>query len=305
MLRASGGAGAPFFGGHQITDAWSNGADRNNYNPTGLATALNIVITVTLSATTLSGIAAQPDGTVVRITCSGSSTVPILFIDENTNSSPVNRFQFNFTNTGASPVYIYFLNPGQSIEFIYSGSFSRWQPNGNAFMAGLFDVDMKSVPPLAGNGSTQPGHGLSFQNNSKWAATPFVQQSSLSVNLTANGFTTVINPVCIMERYVYATGTTTRSIVSALMTNFTGVSNTTAFTITGFGVSNTPVLGALPCFILPGLTDNGVLLTGTDSFAQFDGATLTFFKTNSAAGWTAAGTKGLARDIAFTYVQNV
>lgn len=96
-------------------------AQADDWAPTGLATAVWIRVTLT-GAQTITGIAAQPHGTILLISnIEGDGGDILTLADQDANSTAVNRFDgVNAADTT--------VNPGDSIWVIYDGTATRWRP---------------------------------------------------------------------------------------------------------------------------------------------------------------------------------
>lgn len=102
--------------GGVISPGATGGATLNDYNPAGLSTAAWIRLNVNL-LTNMSGIVAQPPGTLLSITNIG---VNQLVLAHDSGSSPANRFFL-------PGLVSWFLPPDCTITFIYDGVTSRWR----------------------------------------------------------------------------------------------------------------------------------------------------------------------------------
>lgn len=110
--------GARVISGSAINSPAQITADQNNYNPTGLATT-HVLRLNSDAARTISGIAAQPAGTVLSIVNVGSFN--IVLAHESGNSTAANRFQLP---GGASQT----LTLGSSALIWYDGTgATRWR----------------------------------------------------------------------------------------------------------------------------------------------------------------------------------
>lgn len=88
----------------------------NNWNPTGLSTCSVIRLTVSGSHNTVTGMVAQPAGTVILIFNIGT-TYTANFQAEDAGSTAANRFAANIG-----------LGAGYSTAFWYDGTSQRWRP---------------------------------------------------------------------------------------------------------------------------------------------------------------------------------
>jgi hypothetical protein len=105
-----------------LTPAATGGTQLDNYNPTGFVNAAWVRLNVDF-LTTFTGIAAQPDGTIVWFTNIGVNQ--LVFVNESTDSTAANRF----TMPGG---VIWFLPPGGTFQMIYDGTSARWRMLGFA-----------------------------------------------------------------------------------------------------------------------------------------------------------------------------
>jgi len=95
-------------------------SDQNNYNPTNLNLANILELNGDASFRALTGLTAQPNGTIIDLVNTGSNT--ILLYDEGTtqaaSSTATNRFAFNGYDI---PIF-----PRSAVTLMYSASLSRW-----------------------------------------------------------------------------------------------------------------------------------------------------------------------------------
>ncbi len=95
-------------------------ANTNDWNPTSLATATFIRLTVTgASSWNLTGITAQASGTVIDIANVGGANSVVL-VQQSGSSTAANRF----ITTSAGNVTV---APGQNVRIIYDGTTLRWR----------------------------------------------------------------------------------------------------------------------------------------------------------------------------------
>lgn len=116
-----------------ITPSALSGGNNNNYNPTGLATASVIRLTPNAGASIITGITAQPAGTVLTlVNAAGLSTITLTSAD--TNSTAANRFLIS-----ASIV----LKLNDSVQVWYDGTSSRWRPIESVISASSFQSNIQ------------------------------------------------------------------------------------------------------------------------------------------------------------------
>lgn len=89
-------------------------------------------------------------------------------------------------------------------------------------------------------------------------------------------------------------------IVVLLITNVTGTSNATTYSITNIPTIIRSVTSHVVAIPDGCAEDNGVILTSGVA-ANLSGATLNFFKNGFPSTWTASGTKGLVSAVAIAY----
>ena len=97
-------------------------ADVNDWSPTGLSTCSRIRASASGGNRNITGIAAQPDGTVITISNVGTSNSLVL-VNESASSSAANRF----VAAAGGNVTIRF---GGSVNAIYDGTTARWRVRG-------------------------------------------------------------------------------------------------------------------------------------------------------------------------------
>lgn len=90
-------------------------SNQNNYNPTNLATSTALRL-FTDASRNMTGIVAQPTGTILTIHNIGSFN--LVLTDEDTNSTAANRFALSESLT---------IGPDQSTTIRYDGTSSRWR----------------------------------------------------------------------------------------------------------------------------------------------------------------------------------
>ncbi len=143
----------------------SPSASQNDYSPTGWngtqpsqATVLLLTPTVTLQITGVAGGAAGRMLTLINATDpAGSGARLIVLPNQSASSSAANRF--TFSNRQA-----WFLLPGDSMQFIYDGTASRWRPLDRATYAQLFDAVYEFNGAVGGEiTSVASGTGASTQ----------------------------------------------------------------------------------------------------------------------------------------------
>lgn len=106
--------GAPAFSATISPSALANG-NNNDYNPSGLSTAFALRLSANGGGSTLTGLAAQPSGSI-RVVCdiAGGN---LSFTNNDAASTAANRFTLNGTVTIAA---------GECITIWYDGSGTRW-----------------------------------------------------------------------------------------------------------------------------------------------------------------------------------
>lgn len=159
-LNISTANGSSFTGRVQLSStafkklALSISTSQHNYNPTGLSGHSFLDIDPTAASLQITGIEAQPEGTVLIIRNTGGNDLTL--VNESTSSATNNRFSIN-----ANLV----LQPNQSIAFIYVNS--RWRylitptsgsGDGNGIYSGSGTVSGNTIATLS------PGASLKFSD---------------------------------------------------------------------------------------------------------------------------------------------
>jgi hypothetical protein len=133
------------------------------------------------------------------------------------------------------------------------------------------------------------GSGLDADLLDGISSAGFAQTSSGSYTGTLSG---VSGAVTTTVRHA-----TAGNVVLVSIDNITGTSDAATFSITGTGVPNPARQQAIPIY---SAYDNGSLTYQAAVLVETSG-TLTFVLNNNNSGWTASGTKGFNRNIAFAY----
>lgn len=256
------------------------GVQQNNWNPTGLSTAAEIKITVTTGDTKITGILAQPDGTLLRLTNLAASTNSVILSLVDASSSAANQFNF----AGITGTLILF--PTESVLLAYSAAIGGWLLVGTGWLSALLDTYILSTPNNADLLQYVTGYG--------WQNMPIVPSGTFTGTLT--GCTTSPTGAC----YYAIAGKVCTLFIAAV----TGTSNTTAMTITGLPAACQPTRTQL---LMPPLDscENGGAVVGTISMqVTASSGTITFLLGNSSTGFGNTLVKGVATGFTVSYLLN-
>ena len=144
-------------------------ANQNNYNPAGLATASQLRLTLDITPINMTGIVAQPAGTLLTLTNVTAAFNNLHIIHESGLSSAANRFRL----TAQADWYIPTMG---SMTFIYDGTLARWV---------IWSNGTNAFPSINGNG----GPGLTVGGPGE--NTGLTRPATLTLGLMAGAATRV------------------------------------------------------------------------------------------------------------------
>ncbi len=128
--------------------------DENDWNPTGLSGASVLSIDPSGGSHTFTGLAAQPDGTMLWVQNVDSGSTYVYFDHESASSSAANRI-LTYEGFGGR------LPPGVGVWLRYSGALSRWVSSGQAWNPGE-DGDISDLAFGDTAAAEQTASGLEF-----------------------------------------------------------------------------------------------------------------------------------------------
>ena len=122
-------------------------ANQNNYNPAGLATATNLLISATGATRTITGLAGGATGRTIFFHNQGTNN--IIFSHESASSTAANRF----LNVGGQDLTVF---PNQLLVIQYDFGSQRWKTTG-AISANLFAGTYAAIDTLRTTSALVPG----------------------------------------------------------------------------------------------------------------------------------------------------
>lgn len=204
----------------------------NNYNPTGLSGA-SIIIQSATAATAITGLVAQPTGTVVTIVVPTTSTFPITLSNLNGGSSAANQFRLPGSTTWT-------IDIGYSATLRYTGS--DWQ---------LLDSVAATIPGLTVNGITN------------LAQLRYSQPQTFSTTGTSNSV--VINSTTTIFQYTGSGTATITGFLSNTPNRLLIVYNTTSNALTLANLNG----GSLSTQQIQNVGNTDAVLNGPGSSATY------------------------------------
>jgi hypothetical protein len=153
------------------------------------------------------------------------------------------------------------------------------------------------------NGATGGDQGAGTVNAAGYYVNGVALSGASSSNGSFTGTTTGIAGTPTNTCYYSINGKTCTITLGTV----TGTSNANSFTITGLPSACQPARNQYVPVSPLGFENNTVIApaaTNFDVLVTASSGTITFLSANSAAGWTASGTKGVANPVSFTYLLN-